>query len=317
MTEEKVNPHLILPAGTQVVTLVDVRQRESQEMRKSGAVGKIIKSPTDNNHTYLVQFPDGTEATVYRQEMAIRKHLQNLKLDRPTHGLFERDLNDFVIYRCTVGSRAYGLDVDNSDTDKRGIYLPPAELHWSLYGVPEQIDDAENQECYWELQKFITLALKANPNILECLYTPLVETVDPIAQELLDGRTHFLSKLIYQTYNGYVLSQFRKSEQDLRTRGQPKSKHIMHLVRLLISGIVALRDGHVPVRVEEHRDVLMAIRTGHMGWEEVNEWRMDLHKQFDEAHETTSLPERPNYEWANDFLVRARAQRARSASEIS
>jgi hypothetical protein len=30
------------------------------------------------------------------------------------------------------------------------------------------------------------MALKANPNILECLYTPIVEYVTPLAQELLD-----------------------------------------------------------------------------------------------------------------------------------
>jgi len=58
-----------------------------------------------------------------------------------------------VIFRCVVGSRAYGLDGPGSDTDRRGIYLPPADLHWSLYGVPEQIEDHERQECYWELQK--------------------------------------------------------------------------------------------------------------------------------------------------------------------
>jgi hypothetical protein len=40
-----------------------------------------------------------------------------------------------------VGSRAYGLDDAASDTDRRGIYLPPAELHWSLGEVPEQLED--------------------------------------------------------------------------------------------------------------------------------------------------------------------------------
>ena len=89
-----------------------------------------------------------------------------------THGLFDR-----VIYRCVIGSRAYGLDTDESDTDRRGIYLPPADLQWSLYGVPEQLENDENQEAYWELQKFLIMALKANPNILECLYTPIVEYV--------------------------------------------------------------------------------------------------------------------------------------------
>jgi predicted nucleotidyltransferase len=76
-------------------------------------------------------------------------------------------------------ARAYGLDSATSDTDRRGIYLPPARLHWSLAGVPEQIEDKDAEECYWELQKFLVLALKANPNVLECLYTPMVERTTP------------------------------------------------------------------------------------------------------------------------------------------
>src|SRR5258706_258479 len=60
--------------------------------------------------------------------------------------------------------------------------------------------------------------------------------------------------------HGYTLSQFRKLEQDLRTRGEVKWKHAMHLVRLLLSGIAVLRDGTVQVRVTEHRDALLAIR---------------------------------------------------------
>ena len=160
-----------------------------------------------------------------------------------------------------------------SDIDRRGIYLPPADLHWSLYGVPEQLENDETQEAYWELQKFLVLALKANPNVLECLYTPMVEKATPLAEKLLAMRSIFLSRMVYQTYNGYVLSQFKKMQADLRNQGQVKWKHVMHLIRLLLSGISILRDGFVPVRVEEHRDKLLAIRRGEMPWEEVEDWR--------------------------------------------
>lgn len=306
MSEKKVNPNLILPVGTQVVTLVEVRGRHGGSNRRAGAVGKIIKSPTDNAHAYQIQFPDGAEVSLHRQEIAIRKHLQNVTFDRPD-ALSDRDLYEYVIYRCIVGSRAYGLKVEDSDTDLRGVYLPPASLHWSIYGVPEQIESRETEECYWELQKFLILSLKANPNVLECLYTPLVEFADPCAQELLENRRLFLSKLVYQTYNGYVLSQFRKLEQDLRTKGELKWKHVMHLVRLLLSGITILNDHVVPVRVDEHKERLMAIRNGESTWEEINEWRLDLHKAFDTAFEKTKLPDRPDYEWANEFLIKCRA----------
>jgi predicted nucleotidyltransferase len=188
----------------------------------------------------------------------------------------------------------------------RGIYLPPAELHWSLYGVPEQIERDETQESYWEIRKFIVLALKANPNVLECLYTPLVETATPLAEQLLAMRESFLSRLVYQTYNGYVLSQFKKMQVDLRNQGQVKWKHVMHLIRLLLSGIEALRTGIVPVRVERHREELLAIRRGETAWEEVEIWRKSLHRDFEAAYAATKLPDRPDYERANGFLIEAR-----------
>jgi predicted nucleotidyltransferase len=190
--------------------------------------------------------------------------------------------------------------------DRRGIYLPPAELHWSLYGVPEQVENNATQEVYWELQKFLTMALKANPNILECLYTPLVEHATPLARELLDQRAKFLSKLIYQTYNGYVTSQFRKLEQDLRARGELKWKHAMHLIRLLLSGVTALREDDLRINLAEHRDRLLRIKRGEIPWVEINSWRLELHKEFESAFAETTLPERPDYNWANEFLLRAR-----------
>ncbi len=150
------------------------------------------------------------------------------------------------------------------------------------------------------------LALKANPNVLECLYSPCVESATPLGRELLGLRDAFLSRLVYQTYNGYVLSQFRKLEQDLRARGAIKWKHAMHLIRLLLSGITVLREGFVPVRVDEYRDRLLRIRDGAMDWNDVNAWRLGLHRDFDAAFAATTLPEQPDYERANAFLIKAR-----------
>ncbi|MBD1833858.1 nucleotidyltransferase domain-containing protein [Cyanobacteria bacterium FACHB-472] len=296
------NPNLILPVGTQVVTRVDI---QDEALHTRGSVGVIIKSPQDNSHAYRVEFPDGSVASLRRSELTIRKDSQKEGL-QPAGYLSDFDLYDYVIYRCIVGSKAYGLDDGNSDIDRRGIYLPPSDMHWSLYGLPEQLDNKDTEECYWELQKFLTLALKANPNVLECLYTPLVEKAMPLVEELLAIRSIFLSQLVYQTYNGYVMSQFKKLEQDIRTKGEIKWKHAMHLIRLLLSGIAVLKEGFVPVRVEEHRQQLMSIRYGEVPWEEVTAWRLSLHKQFDDAFSFTSLPERPDYEKANAFLIKAR-----------
>lgn len=292
----------IIPPGTQVVATGVVPIAETGRTLPDGAVGVIVRAPADPAHAYRVRFVDGSEGSLRRDELRILHAVRDTGVGEGE----EVDWTRFVFFRCIVGSRAYGLDHDASDVDRRGIYLPPADLQWALYGVPEQFENDETQEVYWELAKFLKLALKANPGILECLWSPLVEHATELAHELLAMRASFLSKLVYQTYNGYVLSQFKKIEQDVRTRGEVRWKHPMHLIRLLLSGIAILRDGSVPVRVDEHRETLLAIRRGEMPWEEIDAWRLALHREFDEAFRHTTLPDLPDFERANAFLIRAR-----------
>lgn len=299
----------ILPLGTAIVTMVEVRAADGRVIHPRGAAGLIINAPVDPEHSYRVRFPGGEEVSLKRREIEVLKHFQSEGYNADP--LAGHDLYDHVIYRCITGSRAYGLSRDDSDTDRRGVYLPPARMHWSLYGVPEQLENPETEEMYWELEKFLKLALKANPNVLEALYTPLVEHADPLAREMLAMREKFLSRLVYQTFNGYAMSQFKKLEADVRGSGQIKWKHAMHLIRLLMAGIRTLRTGEVPVLVDgEHRERLLAIRDGTMAWEEVDRWRLALHAEFDKAFGETRLPERPDYEAVNAFLVKARREMA-------
>jgi uncharacterized protein len=300
------NPSLIFAVGTQVVVLRDVIGDGGRLLHPRGSVGVIVKAPRDLDHAYRVRFLDAVEENLRRDDLVTLAHFKEGEIGDAQITAHRSDLFDRVIYRCVIGSRAYGLDDGESDTDRRGIFLPPADLQWSLYGVPEQLEGQETQEHYWELQRFLVLALKANPNVLECLYSSLVETKTPLAEELLGMRSSFLSRLVYQTYNGYVMSQFKKMQTDLRNQGQVKWKHVMHLIRLLISGIDVLRKGVVSVRVDEHRDQLLAIKRGEVPWEETEKWRLALHHDFDSALGETKLPERPDYERANAFLVRAR-----------
>lgn len=300
------HPDLIFSVGTQVVTRVDIAGSAGLVMHPRGTVGVVVKSPTDHEHCYRVRFPDGLEAPLKRGEVMMLARFKEGQIGDSPLTVAGTDLYERVIYRCVIGSQAYGLADPESDVDRRGIFLPTADLHWSLYGVPEQLENHETQETYWELQKFLMLALKANPNVLECLYTPLVEKATPLAEELLAMKSIFLSRLVYQTYNGYVMSQFKKMQADLRNHGQVKWKHVMHLIRLLLSGIGVLRDGFVPVKVEAHRDRLLAIRRGEVPWDDVENWRLRLHTDFHAAFETTKLPERPDYERADVFLKSAR-----------
>ena len=335
-----------ISAGTQVVSLVEVRGTNNSLVHPRGAVGVVTRTPAVAGEKFLIRFPDGFEASLTRDQLDILKHFKDrlgppnsrpartgtpvsdparadLEIGAPSEVARDSvepsdneqaasifNLESFIIYRCVVGSRAYGLDHNDSDTDRRGIYLAPAELQWSLFGAPEQFEDNTAQSCYWELQKFLTMALKANPNILECLYSPMVEKITPLGNELLAMRDTFLSQMIFQTFNGYAMSQFKKIEQDIRSSGQIKWKHAMHLLRLLLTGAATLREARVPVRVEAHRDRLLAVKRGELPWTEVDAWRKELHRDFERALAETKLPERPDYEAANRFLVKARREQA-------
>lgn len=308
-------------AGTQVVSLVEVRGPSNSLVHPRGAVGVVTRTPAVEGEKFLVRFPDGFEKSFDPSQIEVLKHFKDrlgpgagVSSARsgsvPAAGLDSKsaafDLESCIIYRCIVGSRAYGLDTDESDTDLRGVYIAPAELQWSLFGAPDQFEDNATQSCYWELQKFIVMALRANPNILECLYSPMVEKMTPLGAELIAVRQHFLSQMIFQTFNGYAMSQFKKIEQDRRNHGEVRWKHAMHLLRLLITGAATLRTSEVPVRIEAHRDRLLAVKRGDLPWVEVDAWRKELHRDFERALAETKLPERPDYEAANRFLVKAR-----------
>lgn len=299
----KLLPTFIISTGTQVVLKVAKSLPDSQEIRPQGCVAVVVDSPADNAYAYTIRFADGRTARAYFQELAIRRREIE---DELVHT--EEDLLPYVIYRCQVGSRAFGLVTEESDDDWRGIYLPPARLHWSLFKLPDQLERADDtkDEVYWELEKFLKLALKANPNVLETLWTPRVIYADEVAERLRAMRQAFLSKHLYKTYSGYVLSQFRRMANAHAKKGTYKPKHAMHLIRLLYSGIEALRTGEVRIDVAEHRAELLAIKSGAWPFQQAKAKALELDRRFQEAFAHTQLPDQPDYRQVDDFLIWAR-----------
>jgi hypothetical protein len=296
-------PGFVISAGTQVVLKVAKVLPSGQHVKPPGSVGVVLESPPDNRQPYLVRFADGQTVEACFHELALRRREVEDEL-----GEVDEDLRPYIIYRCQVGSKAFGLSGEDSDDDLRGTYLPPARLHWSMRRLPEQLEfaDQERDEVYWELEKFLRLALKANLSVLETLWTPLVLLADETAQELRAMRQAFLSKHLYKTYSGYVLSQFRRMANAYKTKGTYKAKHAMHLIRLLHSGIATLQTGEIRIDMAEHRDELLHIRSGVLAFEEVKRWALALDERFQQAFERTGLPEQPNYARVDDLLIRAR-----------
>src|SRR5499427_2826836 len=66
-----VNPNLVLPVGTRIVTRVEVKTDAARALRPVGAVAEIVAAPIDALHSYRVRFPDGAEASLRRREFSI------------------------------------------------------------------------------------------------------------------------------------------------------------------------------------------------------------------------------------------------------
>ncbi|MFV0136839.1 DNA polymerase beta superfamily protein [Streptomyces sp. HMX87] len=215
-------------------------------------------------------------------------------------------VRDHTVYACVTGSRAFGLATEGSDTDRRGVFLAPTPLYWRFEKPPTHVEGPAEEQFSWELERFCELALRANPNILECLHSPLVEYADDTGRELLALRGAFLSRRVHETFTRYAHGQRRKLDADLRAHGAPRWKHAMHLLRLLTSARDLLRTGTLTVDVGDRREPLLAVRRGEVPWPEVESRMTRLVAECEDAAHRSPLPKEPDRRRVEDFLMRVR-----------
>ncbi|MDQ0402959.1 nucleotidyltransferase domain-containing protein [Streptomyces sp. NPDC000349] len=222
-------------------------------------------------------------------------------------------VRDHTIYACVMGSRAFGLATEGSDTDRRGVFLAPTPLFWRFEKPPAHVEGPAEEQFSWELERFCELALRANPNVLECLHSPLVGHADATGRELLSLRDAFLSRRAHETFTRYAQGQRRKLDADVRTHGAPRWKHAMHLLRLLESARDLLRTGTLTIDVGDRRESLLAVKRGEVPWPEVETRMTRLADENDQAAHHTPLPAEPDRRRVEDFLVRTRRASALQA----
>lgn len=136
-----------------------------------------------------------------------------------------------TIYVTLHGSQAYGLNNELSDTDVKGIVVPPREVEYHLTHKFEQSENHPSIESSLEhlknpknpkfesvlfsLRKFMVLASNINPNIVELLWT---EPSDHFVfkspmEKLMANRDLFLSSKAKFTFSGYAFAQAAKIER--------------------------------------------------------------------------------------------------------
>jgi hypothetical protein len=129
-----------------------------------------------------------------------------------------------IIFECVAGSYCYGTNTPQSDLDIRGCFLNSNKDVFSLFPAPIQVSDSKNDTTYYELRRFIQLALDNNPSILEYLFVPedCIRIMKPEWKIFVDHRHLFISKKAKHTFVGYAYAQLKRAKGENKWIWQAK-----------------------------------------------------------------------------------------------
>ena len=212
-----------------------------------------------------------------------------------------------TILKSLIGSRAHGLNSEDSDYDYRGVFVTPLEDLLRINNPPDFVEDG--QDVYWEVRRFIGQALKCNPTVLEVLASPVC-SVSPDGQALRELFPSFLSrKYVRDAFKGFAQSQKRKYE--IKEAGQERlNKFLCHYLRTLYSGIELLETGCLSVNVtgKPYFALLLAAKQGQIDLNEgLNHGKM-LEERIEHIYLSTKIPEEPDLERINKYLFDLRTK---------
>ena len=242
-----------------------------------------------------------------------------------------------MILRVLVGSTVHGTAIDGQDDrDEMGICLEPPETLVGLrrfthyeFRTAEQREPAVpgHSPCsgpddldliVYSLRRYVSLAARGNPTMLLPLFVPddAVCFIDDIGAELREQRSMLLSRQAGARFKGYLHSQRRglmglrsggsrnQGRADIRARYGFDSKFAMHMVRLGYQGEELLETGRITLPMRDGqltrlRELRRARRSKEWALAEAER----LERRIDELTATTELPEQPDWERIDAWLV--------------
>jgi hypothetical protein len=221
-----------------------------------------------------------------------------------------------------TGSHAYGTSTPESDTDYTAIVLPPAKYilglrkfeHWEP-GVQENLDIKA-----MSIAKFVSLALRGNPNVVEMLFfsDDCFLRRDANFDLLTRYRQKFLSREVYKRFSGYARGQFHKMESgkyenDMGAKRKEwvdkigyDPKDGSHLIRLLFAGYGLATTGTLSPRLEnQDRSIVVSIKQGEWKLDALKSYAFYLEQSSEEAFHSPNcpLPEKPDTDFVEDLLI--------------
>lgn len=240
-----------------------------------------------------------------------------------------------LILRRQVGSGVHGTSVSGQDDrDEMGICLEPPEYviglrtyeqyeHHTAWerpgGLANRSGAGDLDDTVYSARKWLRLALNGNPSVLVPLFVPESEIVaiTPLGEELRALAPVIVSRQAGERFAGYLHAQRRSMlshEGKGRDCTRPElieqygydTKFAGHMVRLGHQGVELLETGRITLPMpERERETVRAIRTGGYSMTEALDMAEGLEARLRELLVTSPLPEHPDRDAADAWLVSA------------
>jgi hypothetical protein len=109
---------------------------------------------------------------------------------------------------------------------------------------------------------------------------------------------------IYSEMSNIVRNFNKLNHRNNKKSGKQLYKHAMHLIRLLMTGTDILLGKGIVTRRREEQALLMEIRNGGIGFDEVFSLANEYQKKFHAAAKQTKLPYEPDGKAIDDLMIK-------------
>lgn len=220
-----------------------------------------------------------------------------------------------TLIKVLVGSRAHGLHNEKSDYDYRGVFIAPTSELLSLGNSIKNTHwiEGNQDDTSWEVGKFLHLALKCNPTVLEVFKAPMEAHGDrdsldtPLAGELRNLFDEVWNPTdVRNAFVGYGLNQRKKF---LDKKDNRPNKYATAYLRTLYQAHQLLTTGSFQVSMvgTSVYEQLKRFKAGEYTVGEVIETCVEWEAKVDRAYE--KCPKKvSNYEKVNEFLLKIRRE---------
>jgi predicted nucleotidyltransferase len=233
-------------------------------------------------------------------------------------------------YEVIMGSVAYGVSSDMSDTDVYGMYSTPLGQmfphtigHINGFGREVKCDDSyqkhhimhDGREYDINLHSIVSyfnLCMKCTPNMIDSLFVPrrCIIHSDEVGTAIRDNRKMFLHKGIHHTLMGYANSQLGKLGVKKPVEGSKRYDSVMkygydvkfayHVVRLVEQAQMVMEHGDLDL--EANRELLKSIRRGDWTLEELKAWYKKREGELQTLYIESKLPLKADEDKVKELL---------------